>query len=171
MAAGTLRGFCLSLSSFPSFASFSPSASRLSYSFSAAKVKCRSLPVRSEGAQGYLASTPSFERPPPTPSCLHLTLWQQCLLLASRLAPPTGVVEECVYPLLSASGLLSSRTRYPPAPHIGAEKGPPCHFFFFCRMAAAVSSSTSERWWSRVMISDKEGKRAVCEIQWEPGGA
>lgn len=128
MAAGTLRSFCLSLSGFPSLASFSPSASRLSYSFSAAKVKCRSLPVRSEGAQGYLASTTSS--PPPS---LHLTLWQQCLLLASRLAPPTGVVEECVYPLLSASGPLSSRTRSPPAPHIDAERGPLSFFlsFFF----------------------------------------
>lgn len=60
-----MRGFCLSLSGFPSFASFSPSASRLSYSFSAAKVKCRSLPVRSEGAQGYSASTPSVPCSPP----------------------------------------------------------------------------------------------------------
>ena len=32
---------------------FSLSASRLSYSFSAGKVKCCLLPVRSEGAQGY----------------------------------------------------------------------------------------------------------------------
>lgn len=75
---------------------FSLSASRLSYSFSAGKVKCCLLPARSEGAQGYSASP------------LHLTLWQQCVLLRAPLHCHQPVVAatvagraavECVYPL------------------------------------------------------------------------
>lgn len=60
---------------------FSPSASRLSYSFSAAKVKCRLLPARSEeypsgseGAPGHLASP-----------LLHLTFCQQYFWLSAPL--------------------------------------------------------------------------------------
>lgn len=55
------------------------SASRLSYSFSAGKVKCCLLPVRSKGAQGYSPTHPL------APSHLHLALWQQCFSLRAPL--------------------------------------------------------------------------------------
>lgn len=103
---------CLSLPPSLPLSLFSLSASRLSYSFSAGKVKCCLLPVRSEGAQGYSAPPPTPHPtlpPPPIPSLhLHLALWQQCSSLRAPLrcaAPAVAATvagraaEECVYPL------------------------------------------------------------------------
>lgn len=120
MAAGTLRAFCLSLSGFPSFASFSPSASRLSYSFSAAKVKCRSLPVRSEGAQGY--SVPPS--PPFTSLCGNNA---SCLRAASHRRQ--GLWRNVFIPYC----LLAAAFQVTPVPRLLPtlmQKGAPCHFFF-----------------------------------------
>lgn len=66
VAACTLYGFCLLPLAPPTplvLSPFSLSASRLSYSFSAGKVKCCLLPLRSEGTQGY--SEPPPPHPPP----------------------------------------------------------------------------------------------------------
>ena len=58
-------------------------ASRLSYSFSAAKVKCCLLPVRSEGAQGYSGAAPP---PPPSPRFVATML----LAASSPALPPAS---------------------------------------------------------------------------------
>lgn len=88
VAACTLCGFCLLLTSpappHPThphpilpLSPFSLSASRLSYSFSAGKVKCCLLHVRSEGAQGSSAA--------PHPPSSTFALWPKCFLLRAPL--------------------------------------------------------------------------------------
>lgn len=128
VAACTLCGFCLLLLAPPPpslpLSLFSLSASRLSYSFSAGKVKCCLLPVRSEGAQGNSAA------PPPPPRFVATML----LAASSPALPPAsggsnsgrpGCRGMCLSPvvssLLSSSQLLQVDLFSPPR---RAERGP-----------------------------------------------
>lgn len=156
---------CLSLPPHPTrlpLSLFSLSASRLSYSFSAGKVKCCLLPVRSEGAQGY--SSPLHPTPPTPPPRFVATM----LLAASSPAPQPasggsngsrpGCRGMCLSPvvssLLSSSQLLqvdlfsTRRTQ--------EKRGPPRS----CRRAAGISSQCL---WSREMISNEDERETETE--------